>query len=59
MRTAAQVTKEWKDADVNGKRAILTKYLHAIKVSPSETFGPRTFDRNAIQPVWKEYPTAG
>lgn len=58
MRTAAQVTKEWKDADTNGKRAILTKYLHAIEVSPSETFGPRSFDRNAIQPVWKEYPAA-
>lgn len=58
MRTAAQVTKEWKAADTHGKRTILAKYLHAIEVSPSETTGPGTFDRNAIQPVWKQYPTA-
>jgi DNA invertase Pin-like site-specific DNA recombinase len=55
-QTAEQVAAEWKDADTAGKRAILTRYLHAIEVRPSAARGKAKFDHNAITPVWKKTP---
>ena len=53
--TAEEVIKEWEEADdIAGKRAILARYLIAVKVAPSATRGRAPLDHNSITPVWKK-----
>lgn len=50
---AETALKEWPDATLSRKRAILGDYLHAIIVHPARRQGGR-FDHNAIEPIWKD-----
>ena len=53
--TAEEVIKEWQEADdIASKRAILARYLVAVKVAPSATRGRAPRDHNSITPVWKK-----
>ncbi|MET8340278.1 recombinase family protein [Streptosporangium canum] len=51
-RSPQQIRKEWEEASMAGKRAILGQYLQAIIISPSAARGSN-FDHSAVRPIWK------